>query len=222
VRINEIESSGGVPGDWVELFNAGPVAVDMSGWIFKDNDDTHAYAIPAGTTIAAGGYYLLEEAAFGFGLGAADSARLYDSQGAAIDAYSWTAHAATTYGRCPNGSGAFTTTASATKGTANACGSGQPPAQPWPGSNAVHTVDAAGDPGNLSDLFFEPATATSPNVLWAVRNGPSVLYRLVWNGTIWTPETGNGWDCVKQRHVVPDLKSIGGQPEPGGPSKDWK
>ena len=35
-------------------------------------------------------------------------------------------------------------------------------------------------------------------------------------------ETGNGWDCVKQRHVNPDLKSIGGQPEPGGPSKDWK
>jgi len=35
-------------------------------------------------------------------------------------------------------------------------------------------------------------------------------------------ETGNAWDCVKQRHVTPDLKSIGGVAEPGGPSKDWK
>jgi hypothetical protein len=35
-------------------------------------------------------------------------------------------------------------------------------------------------------------------------------------------ETGNGWDCVKQRHVNPDLKSIGGTPEANGPSKDWK
>jgi hypothetical protein len=37
-----------------------------------------------------------------------------------------------------------------------------------------------------------------------------------------TDETGNAWDGVKQRHVEPDLKSIGGVAEPGGPSKDWK
>jgi hypothetical protein len=35
-------------------------------------------------------------------------------------------------------------------------------------------------------------------------------------------ERGNEWDCVKQRNVVPDLKSIGGEAEPGGPGKDWK
>jgi hypothetical protein len=34
--------------------------------------------------------------------------------------------------------------------------------------------------------------------------------------------TGNRWDCVKQRRQVPDLKSVGGMEEPGGPSKDWK
>jgi hypothetical protein len=35
-------------------------------------------------------------------------------------------------------------------------------------------------------------------------------------------ETGNEWDGIKQRHVTADLKSIGGEAEPGGPSKDWK
>jgi hypothetical protein len=35
-------------------------------------------------------------------------------------------------------------------------------------------------------------------------------------------EVGNKWDCVKQRRVTPDLKSIGGAAEPTGPSKDWK
>ena len=35
-------------------------------------------------------------------------------------------------------------------------------------------------------------------------------------------ETGNPWDGIKQRHVKPDLKSIGGEQESGGPSKDWK
>jgi hypothetical protein len=35
-------------------------------------------------------------------------------------------------------------------------------------------------------------------------------------------ESGETWDCIKQRHVKPDLKSIGGQAEPGGVSKDWQ
>ena len=36
-------------------------------------------------------------------------------------------------------------------------------------------------------------------------------------------ETGNEWDCVKQRHVTPDLKSIGGVARARRrPSKDWK
>jgi len=198
VRINEIESSGGVPGDWVELFNAGATAVDLSGWVFKDNDDTHSYSVPSGTTMPPGTYFLLEEAAFGFGLGSADSARLFDAQGDRIDSYAWTSHAPITYGRCPNGTGAFGTTASVTKGAANACSAGPPPAQAWPGTNTVVTVDATGVfGGNLSGLFYEPAAGPSSNVLWAVRNGPSTLFRLVWNGSVWTPEAANGWDTGK-------------------------
>lgn len=37
-----------------------------------------------------------------------------------------------------------------------------------------------------------------------------------------TDETGNQWDCVKQRNVQPDLKSIGESVEAGGPSGDWQ
>jgi hypothetical protein len=40
--------------------------------------------------------------------------------------------------------------------------------------------------GNLSGLFHE---AGAPDALWAVRNGPSTLYRLLWDGTIWSPDT---------------------------------
>jgi hypothetical protein len=109
LRINEVESSGGVPGDWAELYNGGSFAIDLSGFVFKDNDDTHAYVLPAGTTLAAGGYLVLDEAQFGFGLGSADSARIFDGSSALIDSYSWTAHAVTTYARCPNGIGSFGT-----------------------------------------------------------------------------------------------------------------
>ena len=70
--------------------------------------------------------------------------------------------------------------------------------QPWPGTNTVVTVDGTDVfGGNLSGLFYEPAAGPSSNVLWAVRNGPSTLFRLVWNGSIWTPEAANGWDTGK-------------------------
>jgi hypothetical protein len=122
VRINEVESSGGSPGDWVELYNPSDAPVDLSGYVFRDNNDAGGYVLPAGTTIAARGHLVLDEAQFGFGLGAADAARLYRSGGTTlVDSYVWTAHAATTYGRCPDGAGTFVTTAAPTKGTANVC-----------------------------------------------------------------------------------------------------
>src|SRR5690242_2290159 len=36
VVLNEVETSGGVPGDWAELLNTEPFAVDLGGWQFKD------------------------------------------------------------------------------------------------------------------------------------------------------------------------------------------
>jgi len=197
VKINEVESDGGTPGDWVELYNPSTAAADVSGFILKDNDDTHVYMIPAGTTIPAAGYLVLEEATFGYGLGSADSARLFDSTGALIDSYSWTAHATTTYGRCPNGTGAFTTTTASTKGTVNAC-----PADvtfsAWPGSAAVQIADNANTfGGNLSGLIYEGSGSTTPGVLWGAKNGPGTLYRLIFNGTIWVPDTANNWSAGK-------------------------
>jgi hypothetical protein len=182
VKINEVESSGGTPGDWVELVNAGTATVDVSGWVVKDSDDTHVFTVPAGTVLAAGAFLALDvETAYG--LGAADSARLFAADGVTLlDTYSWTAHATVTYGRCPDGTGQFATTTAPTKGAANAC-AGQMPAAAWPGDAAVATADLAGTFGtNLSGLAYQGST-----VLWAVKNGPGTLYRLTWDGTAWTP-----------------------------------
>ncbi|MFJ2632416.1 lamin tail domain-containing protein [Streptomyces sp. NPDC087422] len=197
VRINEVESNGGTPGDWVELTNTSPVSVDISGWLVKDNDDSHVFTVPAGTSVAPGGFLALDvESAFG--LGGADSARLFLPDGTTlIDAYSWTAHAATTYGRCPDGTGDFATTAASTKGAANAC-AGQVAASPWPGGSSVTTVDDANVFGtNLSGLAYEGSGGPTPGVLWAVRNGPSTLYRLEWDGAKWAPDTADGWSAGK-------------------------
>ena len=223
VRINEVESNMGTPGDWVELYNAGQGTADVSGWIFKDNDDTHAYAIPAGTTIPPGGFLVLEESAFGFGLGANESARLFDAGGATvIDSHSWTAHAAVTYGRCPDGTGSFTSNSTATKGAANACAAASDAGAPevgapqmdagsdagadtvvvvrerWPGRDQVATVDTLNQFGdNLSGLTYQPATASVPAVLWAALNSPSLVYRMVFNGTTWSFDPADGWAAGK-------------------------
>jgi hypothetical protein len=186
VRINEIESSGGSPGDWVEIVNTGTAAVDVSKWVVKDDDDSHSFKIPSGTSLAAGAFLALDVES-SFGLGSSDSARLYTAGGTTlVDSYTWTSHATTTYGRCPDGTGAFTTTTAPTKAAANACA--QPAGTTWPGDSAVTVADAANVFGtNLSGLSFESAS-----VLRAVRNGPSTLYRLTPSGTTWQPTPASG------------------------------
>jgi len=36
IRINEVESNGGTPGDWIELFNPTTAAVSVAGWALRD------------------------------------------------------------------------------------------------------------------------------------------------------------------------------------------
>ncbi|GAA4560830.1 hypothetical protein GCM10023193_21950 [Planotetraspora kaengkrachanensis] len=212
VKINEVESDGGTPGDWVELVNTGTTPVDVSGWVVKDNDDSHVFTVAAGTTMAAGAFLALDVDPV-FGLGGADSARLFRPDGTTLaDSYTWTSHAATTYGRCPDGSGAFVTTTTSTKGAANAC-PGQVSAKPWPGGDAVTTADAADTFGtNMSGLAYEASGDGTPGVLWAVRNGPGALYRLEWDGDEWAPTATGGWNAGKALHYpdgTGDLDSEG-------------
>ncbi len=197
IVINEVESSGGTPGDWVELYNTSPNPVNLAGFTFRDDNDAAGYVLPAGTTIAGNGYLVLEEAAFGFGLGAADAARLFDASGALIDSYAWTSHATTTYGRCPSGTGGFTTTTTPTKGAANAC-PGEVTVLSWPGDAAVQVVDGLNVfGGNLSGLTYEGANGAAPTVLWAARNGPGSIFRLIRDGATWVPDPTNGWGSGK-------------------------
>ena len=58
--INEIQASG-TPWDFVELFNSTSSAIDISGYRIYDSGGLGvAYTIPAGTSLAAGGFYVME------------------------------------------------------------------------------------------------------------------------------------------------------------------
>ena len=216
VRINEIESNGGTPGDWVELLNPTAAAIDLSGWIVKDSADDHVTVLPAGATIAPGAFFIVEESTLGYGLGSADSVRLFAPDGVTlVDQHSWTSHAALTLGRCPDATGPFAATTSSTKGAPNVCdgtgggddggtGGGDIVTLPWAGEQTVDTVDPANLFGtNLSGLAFEQtADPSDADTLWAVKNGPGTLYRLDASATGWAPSTDDGWSDGKLLHYA--------------------
>ncbi|GAA3659126.1 lamin tail domain-containing protein [Microbacterium marinilacus] len=191
VVVNEVESNGD-DNDWVELFNTGAEPVDISGYTFIDGDASHepGYVLPAGSVVPAGGFFVLDEKTatadgFDFGLGGNDSATLRDPQGVVVATYSWTAHAAVTYGRNPDGTGEFADTTRSTKGAPNDFGDpdAEPAGDPWPGGSEVRTVDPADlFAGDLSGLDYE---AGETDALWAVNNGEGLLYRLVEDGDTW-------------------------------------
>jgi hypothetical protein len=88
--------------DWVELFNRVPVAVDISGWIVKDENAKHSFAVPENIVLPVNGYYVLCEDTmlfkqlfpkvicragnvdYGFGNGG-DCIKLYDAYMAIVD-----------------------------------------------------------------------------------------------------------------------------------------
>lgn len=78
----------------------------------------------------------------------------------------------------------------------------------WPGDAAVSVADDADELGeNPSGLSFE-----SPDALWAVRNGPSTLYRLVPDGSTWHTDPADGWVPGKALHY----RDGGGDPDAEG------
>jgi hypothetical protein len=109
IVINEINynSSDDLnPDDWVEFHNSGESDIDMSNWIFMDEDPFPFYTFPTGTTLGAHGFLVVcrdtllfaswhpeisnRLGNFGFGLsGGGELLRLYDSDGAVVDSLTY-------------------------------------------------------------------------------------------------------------------------------------
>ncbi|MCF8242330.1 MAG: CotH kinase family protein [Melioribacteraceae bacterium] len=45
--------------DWVELYNNSETEIDVSGYVFKDEDDTHEFIFPAGSKLGSGEYIVI-------------------------------------------------------------------------------------------------------------------------------------------------------------------
>jgi len=143
VALNEINCEGT---DWVELVNTTASTADISGWLLTDDPLTqnppradHRYLFPSPTTIAPGAKLVVERIAGGFPFGVScgsDTIRLADgAAGSLVDQFVVPALAASgdTWGRYPDGTGAWIETAP-TKGSINepsTAGGGPPPDPSW-------------------------------------------------------------------------------------------
>ncbi len=107
IVINEVNynsSSSFNPDDWIELYNAYDIPVNLSGWFFKDEDECHYYEFPRNMIIDPKGYIVLcrDEATFhmlfpevenyignlGFGLsGDGEMLSLINSRGVTVDSF---------------------------------------------------------------------------------------------------------------------------------------
>jgi hypothetical protein len=105
VVINEINynpPAANNAGDWVEIYNWGRVDLNISGWVFKDDNDSHLFVIPQNTILKSKDYLVMCRnksdfntihpnvlnltGDFDFGLGSTgDAVRLYDSTGQLVD-----------------------------------------------------------------------------------------------------------------------------------------
>lgn len=128
VKLNEVESNGDVTnGDWVELYNTTESTIDISGAIITDDNPAHQFVVPASTELAAGGYVAFqvndEEVEGNFGLGSSDEVKLYAPNdvtlSSVVDQFSWSSHAAVTYGRKVAGAGEWEPTSVSTFGAVN-------------------------------------------------------------------------------------------------------
>jgi|688.fasta_scaffold30974_4 hypothetical protein len=74
---------------------------------------------------------------------------------------------------------------------------------PWPGPDDVRTVDERGTfGGNISGLVYDLDDRTAPVVLWAVRNYPGTLFRLMFRDGLWRPDTAAGWGAGRRLHFA--------------------
>lgn len=129
ILINEVYSRGTAEDpDWVELYNASDVAADISGFKIYDSGGQSGAKpkkeVPAGTSIAAKGFYVLvvdDGTESGFGLSSAgEQIWMENAAGNQVDNVTFPAFEPTqSYGRVPDGGTGWEILNTITKGTAN-------------------------------------------------------------------------------------------------------
>ena len=125
VCINEFQTTslGGGIDDWVELYNRGPAAFDLSGAFLSDNRTNNLkYRIPNGTVIGAGQFLSFDEATLGFSMSSSGEVLVLTAADSisGLDFHDWSQESPdTSEGRFPDGTGRWARFATPTRGARN-------------------------------------------------------------------------------------------------------
>ncbi|MCB0503915.1 MAG: lamin tail domain-containing protein [Cyclobacteriaceae bacterium] len=125
VVLNEIMAKDPVTDlDWIELYNTSDSEVDISGYMLNDKADPNGgFVIPNGTTIAAYGFYVVEQPELTIAISSGgEDVSLGNAEGNVIDYIAVPASLAdgTTFGRATDGEEPWVNGMPATKGATNA------------------------------------------------------------------------------------------------------
>lgn len=123
VVINEFLAHTDLPDvDYIELFNYGSAAVDLSGCFLTDSPDTNRFVMPSGTIIPAMGFVLFTESQLGYRLNATGETIYLKNPGntKVIDSVRFVAQEnGVSTGRCPDGAAGFYRLQTKSPGTNN-------------------------------------------------------------------------------------------------------
>ena len=100
-EINYSSSEKFDSGDWVEIYNKSESTIDLNGWSFKDNDNSHTFIFDNNSLLEPGSYMVLSNdpskikskfsnlkqllGPFDFGLGKDDQVRIYNNNEKLVD-----------------------------------------------------------------------------------------------------------------------------------------
>lgn len=182
--INEINSA---PDDWIEFVNTGTTEINISGFEIRDNSNDHRWKFPENTTVQPGGRILVSADTAGLvyddqkksyengtfqeaiGLGSGDSVRLYDTEENLLDSYTWSSHAsyegseaAASYGRYPDGTGAFMLMPE-TPGESNDC---------FVPKVVINEVESNGDATDWAEIYNAGTTDVDISGWYLLDNDP--------------------------------------------------
>ena len=148
--------TGDADDEYIELYNAGLVSIDVSGWFLDDiaNGGSPPYALPAGTLMPPNGFLLVFSAQTHLALNnGGDTVRLVRPDGVEIETASYaSSHADQAYSKTIEGGGDWTATYPPSPGGPNQ----PPPPSPTPTETITPT------PSNTPAATVDPSpTATA-------------------------------------------------------------
>jgi hypothetical protein len=228
IVINEINYNSAPdfnPEDWVELYNKGIYAMNISGWQIKDDDNLHKFIIPENTYIYPDDYLVLSKESekfatafpsksfpsgdFSFGLGStSDCVRLYTPDSLIVDSVMYFSTAP--WPTEPNGTGASLELINPSYDNALASS--------WKSSPLPH-----GTPGEKNGSYINVSVTEGP-----MANGNLLLEQNYPNP--FTITTGIRFEVPKRDHVrltIYDMQGrvvsmlINGQMDPGRHDTFW-